>query len=404
MSILFFAGFDCFDTGVKGGSGVDKNDPIDVGIKDTPLADWLTVNYGSSYPTNAMINTSGVTGEEGYKVGSGKERRNTFILQAGRINNSVASARLNLKNLPSAGVVGKEWIYRVGFNLTDFTTVADTAASGAGIVYMMANGSGVNNIIIRAKDAQGVYYSFNGTIFARPVRGEPMHIELEFGMFAPTMASTFNVSVRLYVNGDYIGFFQPWSSSQSTVTQYSVIWNTLAQASATSQMTLGLSDIVVSDNLGPGGVDPGPLGPQLVLPVEISEVSAPNWTVTGGTAVEVLKDSSDATFITSPLASGKMDVALNMGLPVGADLNGLKLFARTRRDIGAASVLYYDAIVKRKSDDGILATTSNIPLTSNALNRTLLDIGKDRADYAGQLAFADTGLFNLNLNIKKNGA
>lgn len=414
MSVINFLGFDSFGYAVKGGTGTDKDEPTGVGVLNTPILDEFTITYGNPWtdPSGAPINynNAGITGLDKHKIGVGAERRNCFLIQAGRTTVSSYNTQvLTNPRMLQPGVPGQPWGYRFGFNIVDFTEWPGTPTA-TGWEHALMYATNVRAGLLRVASGGKNYWRFSGATTDKDieiVRGQPTHVEIELSCVAPPPAGTTSQDIRLkvWMNGDLVYDVIAWSAQQ--VAKGAIRMRMTASSFANNTFTsIGISDYFCTDMFGADSVDGipvAPLGPQVVLPAPLESVVADGWTAVGGTPIQVLADNDDGTYLISPLASGAMKATFNLNLPAGADLNGLRVFNRASRDIGAAASLWFDAKATKVADGSTVGETLNVPLNSRLVNNSLLAVYGGQPGAAAALSFADTGKFDLSFIIKKTG-
>lgn len=409
MTILAFHGFDTFGGAFKGGANSDQNDPINVGILNTPMSDTFSLTYGGSWPdpsnSNFQSNNGGVTGLEKHKIGAGDERRNTLIFQAGRTTNSVSKTTLGIvSTLTTTPTVnpGRPFGFRFGFYLTDFTEFPASPATHPSILDLML-GSNITSIIQRSVVGGVAYWNIANVPTAqhpRVVRGEPIHVEIELSGNPPMTATTFYLTLKVWINGDLVATSQPWSMTGGpTMGAMLVRPRFVAQAVAVAYMNcFGLSDYVASTI--DDGVNPVPnLGPMMVLTGKVESFDGPEWTVVGGSASTVLTDADAATYVLSPASKPPMSVKVDLGLPVGADVKGLNVYVRSARDVPASAAMSYTTTTLRTIDGKQLGVSPALPVSGTpTFHKPLGLLGNDAAGIEA-LQFADSGKLTLNFNM-----
>lgn len=409
-NIINFLGFDSFGAAVKGGTGVDKDDPTLFAHTGTPLADELTsLVFGNPWTdpsvTAFQYNNAGVTGLEKHKIGVGDERRNTFVFQGGRSSNTAYKTTFWTSGVDrgNPGVVGKRFGYRFSFNLTDFTEFPNPAAPVAHAVpnVEMFYGSNSLPIVTRAVTGTRIWWNINGVasnLCPDVVKGQPVHIEVEMGCENPGTGANATLEVKIYVNGDLLYTGKPYSIAQASVASCRLRFT--AQAAAQAYMNcFGISDLVISKAVDGTDTWLPVLGPQIVLPAQLESIDAAGWQAVGADAVTALIDGDDATYVVSPALKTPLNASFNLRLPVGAEVNGLSAYVRGRRDIPASAPLKFDTSVIRKLDGSLLASDAQRPLTANlAYYRPVTLLPNNEAGQTA-LEFADTGKLSLTLNV-----
>lgn len=414
-NVLNFLGFDIFGAAAKGGSGTDMNDPT-LGVHTgTPIADELvSLTYG--YPwilpseTNFAYNNAGVTGLEKHKIGSGDERRNTFIFQAGRGNNTNIKTSFwtaGISERANPGIVGSKYGIRFSFNLTDFTEYPNPAAPTAMPAPNVDLFIGSNSLPIVTRAASGTrsYWNVNGVSAALCpdiVKGVPCHFEVEIGWENPPGSGNVTTEVKVYVNGDLMYSAKPWSLSQTVIVQSRLRFTIQATSTQTANYinTFGLSDLMITKCVDANGNWSAPLGPQVVLPINMESVNAPGWDNVGGAPIiQALTDGLDATYVTSPGDKVALDAKFDMKLPVGSEVNGVSVYIRARRDIPASAALQFNTDVTRQLDGSTLGSDANRLLTSGLAYYRPIAILPNTEAGAAALEFADSGKLNVRLKV-----
>lgn len=412
--VLNFLGFDIFGTGTKGGSGVDADDPILGAHAGTPIAGELTsLTYG--YPwtlpseANFGYNNAGVTGLERHKIGVGAERRNTFVFQAGRGNNTNLKTTFWTAGIPdrgNPGVVGAKYGIRFGFNLTDFTEYPNPAAP---IAMPASNvdvffGSSSTPLVTRAVAGSRSYWAISGispNLCPDIIKGQPTHFEVEIGWENPGTGNAV-VDVKLYVNGDLLYAAKPWSVSQTTIAQSRLRFTIQATATqaATYTNSFGLSDLMISSCVDADGNWTAPLGPQVILPAALETVTASGWDTFGGVPmIQALTDGNDATYVTSALDKTPMTANYNLRLPVGAEVNGVMMYGRVRRDVPASAPMQLSTSLTRMSDGAIVANDPNRAVTGVMNYQRIVNLVPNTVAGAAALEFADSGKLAVQLKV-----
>jgi hypothetical protein len=409
-NVINFLGFDVFGAAVKGGSGADKDDPTLLAYTGTPIADELTnLAFGSTWtdPATASFsyNNAGVTGLEKHKIGVGDERRNTFLIQAGRNSSTTVKTTVWTSGTDrgNPGVVGKRFGYRFSFNLTDFTEFPNPAAPIAHAVPNVDAFYGSNSlpIVTRAVTGTRVWWNFNGVasnLCPDVVKGQPVHVEVEIGCENPGTAANATLEIKIYVNGDLLYTGKPYSIAQTSVAACRLRFT--AQAAASTYMnSFGISDLVISKATDNADVWLPVLGPQVVLPAALDSVEGAGWQTVGASAVVALTDGSDETYMISPALKTPLDAKFDLRLPVGAEVNGLSVFMRGRRDIPASAPLRFDTDVIRQLDGVKVASDAQRALTANLAYYKPVTLVPNNEAGETALQFADSGKLSVRLNV-----
>lgn len=409
QNIYSFNGFDLFGSGVKGGTGADKDDPTGAGVWTTPIGEELTVSYGSAWNTpadaNFTFNNAGVTGLEKHKIGSGADRRNTLVMNAGRVANSAVSASVQTAlGRRTPGVAGIPTGIRYSFHLTDFTEQLNPASpvGASGIVQLMLS-TNVLTLISRVSSGNTLKWQLPQIAVAQYpdcVKGVPTHFEVELAAFTPPGTGNATLKLNIWVNGDLlVKDFNAWDISQTSIYEYRLKFYVPSSIAATWYNSFGISDVVVCSPIDTNRQPIPPMGPQIVKTAQVTAFAGTGWTATGGSAADVLSDADDNTYVQSPMPRTPMKLDLDLQLPVGAELNGLNTYIRSVRSIAASAPFSVNVTGNRLLDGVALPSTGAVAVGSVARYIRAMSILPNTQEGTDQLTFGDTGKFSINLNF-----
>ncbi|MDH2154110.1 hypothetical protein [Stenotrophomonas sp. GD03657] len=409
-NIYSFNGFDLFGGAVKGGTGVDKDDPTGVNTWNTPIGEELSAVYGLAWTAitdgNFQINNAGVTGLEKHKIGTGADRRNTLVMNCGRSSNSSAMVNVfTAAGRRTPGVVGVKTGIRYSFNLTDFTEfpnpAAPVAANLAATVMLSTNAL----VAVQRYVANGKSYwqvpQVPNTQYPEIVKGVPTHFEIELLCFDPPASGNGSLLLNMWINGDLVvKDFLAWSFGQTSIYEYRMRFNCPGSGAAGWFNSYGISDVVVSNPINAAGERIPPMGPQIVKTAEVTAFGGTGWTVTGSSAAAALTDADDATYVQSPQPRTPMKIDVDLGLPVGSELNGLNVYMRSVRSIASSSPFSVKVDGTRTLDGVVLpGAAASFPVGANAQYQRVMSILPNSQAGIDRLAFADTGKLSINYNF-----
>ena len=330
MALKQFYGFDNFGGEVVGGAqGTSLIFPKPgAGIVGTPYEKDLVITYGNVSGAYGTSNTAGVTGLEAHKIGQGAERRNLCVLARESFTSGSYLATMRVQ--PQRDMVANiaYGFYRVtGFTYVDLSATPPPAAYN-----LVSHRRATSTSGIITRNATGlVFYNQN-----RPcVLGQPYYIEIVEKMLPTSNTSTSGlVKMELWCDGELIIEFD------FTTLPYNGIYASNLEVSGggsnqAHRTMVGLADMYTCDDVGEAPFN-GRLGPQVVLPFPVTAVQQSNWILEGAAdPLAALTDRSDTTYLRSPKASSEIILDADLGLKVGAQVNGLQFFGRVRRDAAA---------------------------------------------------------------------
>lgn len=409
-NIYSFNGFDLFGGAVKGGTGVDKDDPTGVNTWNTPIGEELSVVYGLGWTAvtdgNFQINNAGVTGLEKHKIGTGADRRNTLVMNCGRSTNT--SGMVNVYTAAgrrSSGVAGVKTGIRYAFYLTDFTEFLNPAAPvAANPIATLMLSTNVFTVVQRAVINGKSYWQVPqvpNTQYPEIVKGVPTHFEIELVCDNPPATGNADLKLNMWINGDLVvNNLNAWSIGQTSIYEYRLRLNCPPSGAATWFNSFGISDLVVSNPINAASERTLPLGPQIVKTAQVTAFGGDNWSVTGSSAAAALTDADDATYVQSPQPRTAMKVDVDLQLPVGSELNGINVYMRNMRSV-AASAPFAVKVEGVRTLDGVVlpGTASSFTVSANPQYQRVISILPNNQAGIDRLAFADTGKLSINYNF-----
>lgn len=321
MALKYFIGFD-YDPGAHEGS---PNYPpvqgagLDIALK----VQGLTI----ADPGKTAFRI-GVTDREEDTLGEDDRQRNWLVLYR-------PHAQLcPYIRLPSLGVFGgtDPFTLSVGFRFRiDPISVPSITLGGSSAPPTIFF---ADNISVLSLTSTRLLRIYNQTTSLTIEQDTEYYFEVVAHHVASAPGATWKITFDVWVNNELIGTFDgPTHSGSSTVnyTPQLGIWTPSAGATTANVQRWLFADIYATDHVG-GAPYNSRLGPQMVLPVPIAAVDPSEWEVVGGdTAVEVLSDESDETYLESPLDDDRCEIQLDTPTNIRSVVNGLQVFARTRR-------------------------------------------------------------------------
>lgn len=330
MSLQAIYGFDGVGTGVQGATGVAATAPINgMGLNNTRNAALRQITYS---PTAPQYNAIGVTGLSQHQVGAAGERRNALIFYRNvPANNITAGARVMLLENFDART-DRSWRTVVGF--TYFDPSDRNPGLGYALVSAWRNDSKATLITRRNDNALQV-----GQVTYPIERNKEYYIEVELFYDRPdTIAASNAISARVYIDGALVATWdKSLGSLGSTQATVGVEFGFADHITNPYPLHIGLADVYVVNG---GGEAPynKPLGPQKVrwvLPTEVTPDA--QWTLNGAAdAKTAVTDGRDDTSIRSPLGDAQVDMSFNLNLNPGSIVNGIVIYGRGSRELGAA--------------------------------------------------------------------
>lgn len=314
MALKQFMGFDLFGSGNNG-----TNPTNGAGITGTPLG-WSAVVSGANV---------GVSGLAGDKLGSGGDLRNGLVAvkaASGSISAYIQSDyQINIKTNAS-------FRHIIGFTFKEIGSQQPAANVSvcrlANYHILQLNTSGV---FVLANGATGVVREFN----------REYYIELVLECIDPNPAAPNNVvNAKLYIDGTlaFTRSFGSYSPTVDTIQSYQLGIDSGSSDTRARRYVYG--DVYIADMSG-GAPYNDVLGPQKVLPVYADEVvSNDGWVPSSGSdplaMISEADGRNDATFLTSPTADEALTLKCDFKTTSRSVVNGLRFFARSKRDAGAA--------------------------------------------------------------------
>lgn len=390
MSLLFFAGFDNFGGGLAGTAGQTADFPASkAGIAGTPYETTLPIVYGAV----GIYNSMGVPNDDRWRIGVGAERRNTLVAAAGGQTSSYSSlARVGAGiSYPIGG--SNAFSLTIGFNITDFSAGMPTGGYYAAR-FCRAAGP-LTNMIEHIGGTNQYRLGNTGNLYTF-VPGQPTYLEFIVDMPVPAN-NTFRC--RAYVNGELWSTNASFSSLTAQTTE--LFFEIGIDRPFSVNRYIGFSDIYLLDGTGEAPFNDR-LGPQIVLPYKATAVTAPDWTLTGGTdPLTMLTDNSDATYVTSPVAKATINVDADLKLAPGSQVNGVAFFTKVGRDSGATRTITGSAT--RIADGTPVGTAVVTSTTATPAYVTSARFYPKTPAERETLNFPDTGKMRIILTSEQPG-
>lgn len=390
MSLLSFFGFDNFGGALGGLTGQFVDFPASkAGIVGTPYEAQLPITYGGVGQYNSM----GVPNDGRFRIGAGAERRNMLIAACGGAS-STYYALAKVGSGISYTIGGSNaFSITIGFNICDFS-----AAMPAGGYYAarFSRAAGTLSNMIEHIGGSNQYRLANTGNLYTITPGQPTY--LEFIVDMPTPANN-TFRCRAYVNGELWSTNNAFTSLTAQTTE--LFFEIGIDRVFSANRFIGFSDIYLLDATGEAPFNDR-LGPQVVMPYKATAVSAPEWTLTGGTdPLAVLTDNSDATYLTSPLGKASINVDADLKLTPGSQVNGVAFFTKVGRDAGAPRPIAGAAT--RVADGAAIGTPVTSPTAATPSFVTSARFFPKTPAERELLNFPDTGKLRVILTSEQPG-
>lgn len=390
MSLLSFFGFDNFGGALGGLTGQFVDFPASkAGIVGTPYETALPILYGGTGQYNSM----GVPNDDRFRIGTGAERRNMLIAAVGGASSTYyAMARVG-SGVPYTIGGSSAFSLTIGFNICDFSAAMPTGGYYAGR-FCRAAGSLAN--FIEHVSGTNQYRLANTSALYTFTPGQPTY--LEFIVDMPTPANN-TFRCRAYVNGELWSTNNAFTSLTAQTTE--LFFEIGIDRVFSANRFIGFSDIYLLDATGEAPFNDR-LGPQVVMPYKATAVSAPEWTLTGGTdPLTMLTDNNDATFVTSPVGKATINVDADLKLAPGSQVNGVAFFTKVGRDSGAPRSIVGSAT--RIADGVPIGTAISGPTAATPAYVTSARFFPKTPAERELLNFPDTGKLRVILTSEQPG-
>lgn len=314
MSIEQIFGFDVFPGAASGALPAAL-----AGIANTPYAPIF--NAFASGGTTVL----GVSGLDKHAFGSGSTRRNGLVTYRQRSSTSTWGCYFHpiYGWIPGNGT----WMKTLQFSFKNVSTVENNFST---ILVGLGNAPGSRNANVLGM------HTANQLIFMGQVhptikleRNREYHFEIRMSRQSTDAVNMVKFDLR--IDGEEV-----WSISQApiqTTTAYYIFAGALPSSNNNYDQEFIWSDIVI----GNGDY----LGPQRVLPLKVTAVpAAGGWEKEGNaTPVDTLNDASDATYFTSPVDTGALQIKVGVDVPAISPVGATQLYIRSARDQSAGRAL-----------------------------------------------------------------
>lgn len=360
MTLKLMAGFDMY----PGAADANKFPIQGQGINGTHYA-----NLFEEVRTPFATNSYGVTGLPEHKLGLGSalERNALVFRRSGSQSTALIMRTKDVFKAPNAGdIVSCAFTLKVlpgvntaGYAFNVVTPATSTNGTIAGSTFLRVQASSDSTLqIIWMASALPV------TTYPLLTPGREYHMETRIYRRAADPAGT--ITAQLYIDGELIITSPAFAASTGIETNGIKFFFGMPSTNANINIAMLIGDLLISE---PGGtLFAAGIGPQLVLPSKVTNVTPGNWEKEGNaSAVDTLNDNDDTTYYASPTDAGAMSAKVTAPM-VNYPARATEIVIRASRDRDAGRTLSVDLL---GSDGSSLAPTQPIA-TSNGYNNYLL--------------------------------
>lgn len=313
MSIEQIFGFDVFPGAASGALPV-----ANAGIANTPYNTLLNPVITGSGPI------LGVSGLDKHAFGSGDTKRNGVVTYRPLSSNQTGSHFNVIYNwIPGNGT----WMKTLQFSYKNVSSVENNYSTNLVGLGNAPNTRNANMLGMHTANQLIFMGSVHPTLTLQ--RNREYHFEIRMSRKSTDPVN--QVVFDLRIDGELV-----WTITQApiqTTTGYYIMFGCLPTANPNYNQEFIWADIVI----GNGDY----LGPQRVLPIKATAVpSAGGWEKEGNaTPAETLSDGNDATYFTSPVDTGNLQVKLGVAGDPSQAIGAAQLYIRSSRNRDAGRQL-----------------------------------------------------------------